>query len=114
MRVWGWTQIGLVSSIAGLLALGLGCRSKAEALPGVTARNAVGEPKRFPLAELRAQLKTKITAETQRFEAPAPPAGVLDKVFYDAPLGKNVAYVSPVKAGVKRPAIVWIAGGFDW
>jgi dipeptidyl aminopeptidase/acylaminoacyl peptidase len=39
---------------------------------------------------------------------------VLEKVFYDAPLGKNVAYVSPVKPASKRPAILWIAGGMDW
>jgi hypothetical protein len=96
------------------LALGFGCRTKAEALPGSAASSAVAAPKRFPLAELRAQLKTSVAAQTARFEAPQPPAGVLDKVYCDAPLGKNVAYVSPVKVGAKRPAIVWIAGGMDW
>jgi dipeptidyl aminopeptidase/acylaminoacyl peptidase len=25
-----------------------------------------------------------------------------------------VAYVSPIKEGAKRPAVLWIAGGFDW
>jgi acetyl esterase/lipase len=110
----GLSRAGLVCSVAGLLALGFGWRTKAEALPGNAASGAVAAPKRFPLAELRAQLKTTVAAQTERFEAPQPPAGVLDKVYYDAPLGRNVAYVSPVKAGAKRPAIVWIAGGMDW
>ena len=81
------------------------CRKRA------AARDA---PEEFPLAVLRARLKTKIAAKTERVEAPQPPAGTFDKIFYDAPLGKNVAYVSPVKEGTERPAIVWIAGGMDW
>ncbi len=78
------------------------------------ARQASATPPLFRLAKLRAGLSTKITAPTDRSPAVEPPAGVLEKVFYDAPLGKNVAYVSPVKPGAKRPAIVWIAGGMDW
>jgi dipeptidyl aminopeptidase/acylaminoacyl peptidase len=38
----------------------------------------------------------------------------LELVHYPAPLGSNVAYVSPVRGQRRRPAIVWIAGGFDW
>lgn len=69
----------------------------------------------FRLPGLRARLRTKLTGgQTDHTPAPQPPAGVLEKVSYEAPLGKNVAYVSPVKAGAKRPAIVWIAGGMDW
>ncbi len=34
--------------------------------------------------------------------------------MYDAPLGRNVAYVTPVKAATKRPAMLWIAGGMDF
>lgn len=67
------------------------------------------------LPAMRKALKTSI-GEGQRDETPAPepPAGELEKVTYDAPLGKNVAYVTPVKPGPKRPAIVWIHGGFNW
>jgi dipeptidyl aminopeptidase/acylaminoacyl peptidase len=40
---------------------------------------------------------------------------VYERVKYPAPLGKYVAYVTPVrKDGKKRPAMVWIRGGFDW
>lgn len=72
-------------------------------------------PKAMRLPALRKALKTTI-GEGQRDDAPAPepPAGELDKVYYDAPLGKNVAYVTPVKPGARRPAIVWIHGGFGW
>jgi alpha/beta superfamily hydrolase len=45
---------------------------------------------------------------------PIPPRGLLEKVTYKAPLGRNVAYVTPVRAGVKGPGIVWIVGGFDF
>jgi dipeptidyl aminopeptidase/acylaminoacyl peptidase len=49
------------------------------------------------------------------YPAPAPPAGMYERIKYPAPLGKNTAYVTPVvKDGRKRPAIVWIQGGFDW
>ncbi len=43
-----------------------------------------------------------------------PPSGVFDLVRYPAPLGANAAYVSPAQEGKRRPAMVWIAGGFDW
>ena len=112
MHQRGLSRAGLACGVAALLALGFGCRTKTDAVAGSTENSAALKP--FPLAELRAKLKTEVAAETERFEAPQPPAGVLDKVYYDAPLGKNVAYVSPVKTGTKRPAIVWIAGGMDW
>jgi len=35
-------------------------------------------------------------------------------VHYDAPLGSNVAYASPVEEGARRAAIVWLVGGSDW
>jgi dipeptidyl aminopeptidase/acylaminoacyl peptidase len=36
-------------------------------------------------------------------------------VKYAAPLGYNTAYITPVhRDGKRRPAIVWIAGGFNW
>ncbi len=70
---------------------------------------------KYTLPGLRHALKTTVGAG-QRDETPAPepPAGVLEKVFYDAPLGRNVAYVTPVRPGARGPAIVWIVGGFDF
>ena len=97
--------------------LTIGCQKKTETPAGAASGNtevAAAAPRSFPLVELRAQLKTRVTVETERSAAPQPPVGTFDKVFYDAPLGKNVAYVSPAKNGVKRPAMVWIAGGMDW
>jgi dipeptidyl aminopeptidase/acylaminoacyl peptidase len=34
--------------------------------------------------------------------------------MYKAPLGLNVAYVTPARSGAKGPGIVWIHGGFEW
>jgi dipeptidyl aminopeptidase/acylaminoacyl peptidase len=67
------------------------------------------------LVELRRSFQTRLqdTPET-REPAPAPPAGVFEKVTYTAPLGSNVAYVTPVREGPRRPAVLWIQGGFDW
>ncbi|MBS2022108.1 MAG: alpha/beta fold hydrolase [Deltaproteobacteria bacterium] len=53
-------------------------------------------------------------APAARTPAPKPPDGVLELVHYPAPLGQNAAYVTPVQKGPKRPAIVWLHGGFDW
>jgi dipeptidyl aminopeptidase/acylaminoacyl peptidase len=39
---------------------------------------------------------------------------VLSKVSYPAPLGANVAYVTPPRPGARRAAVVWIGGGLDW
>lgn len=65
--------------------------------------------------EARAAFKTKIFDKpATRTPAPDPPYGVFEKVRYKAPLGENAAYITPVKEGTKRPAMVWIGGGFDW
>jgi acetyl esterase/lipase len=68
----------------------------------------------FPLLERRRQLETRVFAETDHTPAKAPPADVLSKVTYPAPLGGNVAYVTPQRPGAKRPAVVWIGSGLDW
>jgi len=70
---------------------------------------------KFTLPELRKALKSKV-GEGQRDATPAPepPAGVLEKVTYAAPLGRNVAYVTPARPGARGPAIVWIVGGFGF
>lgn len=83
------------------------------AQPSAAAQAA--QPAGFPLAALRAKLKTNVfMPAAPREAAPEPPAKLFQKVTYTAPLGKNVAYVSPPQAGAKRPAIVWISGGFNW
>jgi dienelactone hydrolase len=69
----------------------------------------------FTLPGLRKKLQTTVYGPpTRREPAPKPPARLFEKVLYRAPLGQNVAYVTPVKAGGRRPAMLWIAGGFDW
>jgi alpha/beta superfamily hydrolase len=72
------------------------------------------KPGVLTLPGLRKALKTTIEGSRDETPAPEPPAGVLEKVMYDAPLGKNVAYVTPVQQGAKRPGLVWIHGGFGW
>jgi acetyl esterase/lipase len=68
-----------------------------------------------PLARARHAFKTKIFySGGARVEAADPPHEMFEKVRYRAPLGTNVAYVTPIREGSKKPAIVWIAGGFDW
>jgi dipeptidyl aminopeptidase/acylaminoacyl peptidase len=68
----------------------------------------------FSLVAERKALSTQYHGETDKAPPAPPPADVFMIVKYKAPLGENVAYASPVKDGAKRPAIVWIAGGFDW
>jgi hypothetical protein len=91
-------------------------RSRLGSEPGVTvgAQPVPDASAPFPLLERRQKLETRIFAETDRTPAKAPPAGILSKVTYAAPLGANVAYVTPPRAGAKRPAVVWIGGGLDW
>ena len=69
----------------------------------------------YTLPDLRKSLKTTVgQGERDDTPAPEPPAGVLEKVSYAAPLGRNVAYVTPVRPGARGPAIVWIVGGFGF
>src|SRR6187551_3092632 len=90
-----------------------GVSGKAEAVAvKATASAPTGK---YTLPGLRKALKSSV-GEGQRDDTPAPepPAGVLEKVSYTAPLGRNVAYVTPVRSGVRGPAIVWIVGGFGF
>ena len=70
----------------------------------------------FALPALRHALHTEINAPTDPTPAPEPPAALFARIRYHAPLGDNVAYVTPPprRPGARRPAIVWIAGGLDW
>jgi acetyl esterase/lipase len=94
----------------------LGRQSTLGSEPGVTL-GVLPEPAAnapLPLAERRKAFETHVFAETDRTPAKTPPAGVLSKVTYPAPLGANVAYVTPPRTGPKRPGVVWIGGGLDW
>jgi acetyl esterase/lipase len=84
--------------------------------PGLTVgTQPVPEPSSpFPLVEQRRGLETQIFAESERTPAKTPPAAVLSKVTYPAPLGANVAYATPSRPGAKRPAVVWVGAGLDW
>ena len=97
MRVLGWLLVILVG------------------LPSCRSSERAPAP-RFPLLELRRSFKTVLpdAQEEERVPAPAPPEEIFELVRYPAPLGMNAAYVSPVRKGPKRPAIIWISGGFDW
>lgn len=68
-----------------------------------------------PLRELRQGYATSLFYDdVYRGPPEEPPPEVFELVSYDAPLGENAAYVTPVRDGAPRPGIVWIAGGFDW
>lgn len=71
-------------------------------------------PGALTLPGLRKALKTAIQMPRDDAQPAAPPPGELEKVSYRAPLGDNAAYVTPVKPGPRRPAILWIHGGFNW
>ena len=67
----------------------------------------------FTLPGLRRVLSTTVGRDRRDdTPVPRPPAGVLERVTYKAPLGANAAYVTPVRSGPRGPAIIWIAGGF--
>jgi len=72
------------------------------------------EPAEPLLRDLRRTHVTTVFSEADHAPAPTPPAGVLELVQYQAPLGASRAYVTPVQAGPRRPAIVWIHGGMDF
>ena len=45
--------------------------------------------------------------------APRPPRGVFERIRYTAPLGRNVAYLTPDPGdGQRHPAVLWAHGGF--
>ncbi|WP_257455195.1 alpha/beta hydrolase family protein [Archangium lipolyticum] len=74
-----------------------------------------GQKKAETFVELRKGFKTQLKDTPSEHEpAPQPPKGVFEKVTYPAPLGSNVAYVTPVREGARRPAVLWIQGGFNW
>ena len=67
------------------------------------------------LAEARRGFTTRLVRKTSATEpVPVPPKGMFDLVKYTSPAGELSAYVSVAPAdGRKRPAIIWLIGGFD-
>lgn len=65
------------------------------------------------LAQARAPFKTTLSQrESAGTPAPSPPPHLAQLVYYDAPLGKNAAYITnPPAPGQKYPTILWISGG---
>ncbi len=80
------------------------------ALEGKLRKSAPGKAPRLDAA--RKGFKTKLRGPMDGRAAATPPRAYLQAVLYPAPLGKNIAYVTPKKK--KGPAIVWVAGGFYW
>jgi alpha/beta superfamily hydrolase len=67
------------------------------------------------LTEARRGHTTKIVKKVNDPGAPeTPPATLFSFVKYPAPLGNHLAYISkPVPAPGKKPAIIWLVGGFS-
>jgi len=101
-------SFAVAALVAALVAIN---QDPAAARPDKPKRAA---PPKMSLPGVRKALTSTIEGKPDSTPAPEPPTGVLEKVYYDAPLGKNVAYVTPVQPGARRPAILWIQGGFQW
>lgn len=104
-----------VLGLLALFALGVGCnfepppeRSRAES----SALAGRATP-RVLLRELRTRFVTELTTPPDPYPPEEPPRRLFELVRYPAPLGENYAYVTPAR-GERRPAIVWVVGGFDW
>ena len=94
-----------------LLVMVCGCKGKG----GVDAGDATVTPAYANLLEAREGFATKLIKKDADGEpAPVPPEGVLQLVHYTGPLGAMPAYITPRPAdGKKRPAIIWITGGYS-
>ena len=91
-------------------------------LPGLLAclvtclfMGACSKPALPTAMTLRKTFRTQLKDPPARRMLPlVPPANLFELVRYPAPLGSNAAYVTPVREGNKRPAMVWLHGGFNW
>jgi acetyl esterase/lipase len=68
----------------------------------------------FPLVAARAALHTTIFMPPDPTPAPDPPRDMFIKTHYRRGSDSLVAYETPPRPGARRPAILWIAGGFHW
>jgi dienelactone hydrolase len=85
-------------------------------IPPGESTTATPEPadEGISLTEARRDFKTKLVRRLREGEpVPAPPKQLFRTVRYESPAGRLAAYLSQSpKDGKKRPAIVWIFGGF--
>lgn len=109
-------RVAMVAMVAMTVFPVAGCDERARpAQPGVVVARAPAAGERYPLVAARAAIKaTQILGEADPQPAPRPPAGVFEATSYASPAGRLVAYESPRGTGPRRPAIIWIAGGFSW
>lgn len=63
--------------------------------------------------KMRSRLQPELALKSREsLEAPVPPPG-LELVEYTAPLGRNVAYLSPApRKRVRLPLVIWLGDGF--
>src|SRR3954453_9124943 len=78
------------------------------------ARTDAPDKRVFTLAARRKALHTKIFMNADKNPAPGPPPEIFTKVKYAAPLGEQVAYVTPQRTDGRHPAVVEIQGGFGF
>src|SRR5882757_9159980 len=93
--------------IIGLIAA-LGC--KQDPRPAESTQTTAS----FPLTAARAALTTTIFLDADPRPAEDPPDHLFIKTHYRRGTEDLVAYETPPRPGVRRPAIVWIHGGFHW
>ncbi|MBX3192957.1 MAG: prolyl oligopeptidase family serine peptidase [Labilithrix sp.] len=99
-----------------LLLFAFACVRPSTVTPRDAAANATNErAMRGALLEARRGFATKFIDEDPRSVAAAsPPSDVFERVHYPSPVGPLAAYITPRRGEAKRrPAIVWIVGGFD-
>ena len=111
--------LGLVSVAA---ALACGCDATVAEPPGrVAAAEPGGKPDAAAVRErfrdARAALETRLLQAPEPTGTPTLPEGAAGGaarlVSFGAPLGQMPAYYVAPEGGGKRPAVVWVAGGFD-
>lgn len=80
---------------------------------GSVASASITAPNGPSLAAARRGVQTDLRRKEKSGQPiPDPPSGLAMKVRYDAPSGKQTAYVTTIpQDGQKHPAIVWISGG---
>ncbi|MBL4633797.1 MAG: prolyl oligopeptidase family serine peptidase [Kofleriaceae bacterium] len=106
--------LSLLSAVA-LLSCSQSSNKPSSQEKAAVTKPAVHPEPGFRLLNQRSGFKTAFAKpNTDKVPPEKPPIELFDLVRYSAPLGTNAAYVTPVRVGEKRPAIVWIHGGFDF
>jgi dipeptidyl aminopeptidase/acylaminoacyl peptidase len=110
--------LSVIAAVAGLA----GCRRLVslalheDAGPSAASAASRVEPAPKTLAEERKGFATKGETTQPKSDGPPPrpPAKLFSLVRYPSQVGQLTAYVTPAPAdGARRPAIVWVVGGFS-